>query len=177
MKHHSPAPSSVVIRYAVPGDHPAVFALNNASVPNVGPLTEEQFAWLSENSDYFRVAERAGILAGFIMAVRNGTAYWSANYAWFASRFGEFLYVDRVIVAPHAQRSGVGRAIYHDLTAHAAGQWPRITLEVNLKPPNPGSIAFHETLGFRRVGTRSYDESEVAMYEFPLRASLPENQE
>jgi len=162
---------SLVVRDAVVGDHATVFALNNASVPNVGVLTEEQFAWLAEEADCFRVAELDGRFAAFIMAIRNGTSYWSANYAWFAARFPEFLYVDRVIVAPHAQRSGVGRAVYRDLAARAAIRWPRITLEVNLKPLNPGSIAFHEALGFRQVGTRAYDENEVAMYELPLKAS------
>lgn len=162
------AGNHVVVRKAVPNDHPAVLALNNASVPNVGALTDEQFAWLARETDYFRVAEVGGQLAGFIMAIRNGTDYWSANYAWFTARFSKFLYVDRVIVAPHAQRSGVGRAIYNELVAFADSRWPRITLEVNLKPPNPGSIAFHRVQGFQQVGTRAYDDNEVAMFERPI---------
>lgn len=162
------------VRDAVVGDHATVLALNNASVPNVGALTEEQFAWLAGEADCFRVAELEGRFAGFIMAIRHGTPYWSANYAWFGAHFPEFLYVDRVIVVPDAQRSGVGRAIYRDLVHLAEGRWPRITLEVNLKPPNPGSIAFHEALGFRQVGARSYGENEVAMYELALKAASSE---
>jgi predicted GNAT superfamily acetyltransferase len=166
----SPA-SSVVVRPATVADHADVLALNNASTPHVNALGQEQFDWLAQNVDYFRVAEVGGSIAGFVMALRNGTTYWSGNYAWFSARYDQFLYLDRVVVSPTARRSGVGRALYADLTAFASARWPRITLEVNVRPPNPGSIAFHEALGFRRVGARQYDENEVAMFELPLAPS------
>jgi len=159
------------VRAATARDQPAVLALNNASVPNVNALTEAQFAWLASECDYYCVAEADGAFAGFVMAIRSGTAYWSENYAWFARRYPEFIYLDRVIVAPDARRGGVGRALYADLIDFAAGRWPRITLEVNVRPPNPGSIVFHERMGFQRVGTRSYAEGEVAMFERMLDVS------
>lgn len=163
--------SAVIVRAAMPADHGAVLALNNASTPHVNALEQEQFDWLAQHVDYFRVAETGGALAGFVMAIREGTTYWSANYAWFGSRFDRFIYLDRVVVSPAARRGGVGRALYADLAAFASSKWPRITLEVNVRPPNPGSIAFHEALGFRRVGSRTYGENEVAMFELPLSAS------
>jgi predicted GNAT superfamily acetyltransferase len=148
-----------------------VLALNNASTPHVNALNVEQFAWIAANADYFRVAALDGVLAGFVMAIRHGTTYWSGNYAWFGERYDAFLYLDRVVVSPDVRRSGVGSALYTDLVRYTTGRWPRITLEVNVRPPNPGSIAFHEQLGFVRVGTRSYGEGEVAMFERVLRAS------
>ena len=157
--------SGLVVRAGTPRDQPAVFALNNASTPHVNALTEDQFTWLASNADYYRVAEVDGTIAGFVMAIRNGTTYWSGNYAWFAERYPAFVYLDRVVVAPDGRRRGVGRTLYDDLVVFAAGRWPRITLEVNVQPPNPGSIAFHERLGFRRVGTRAYADGEVAMFE------------
>ncbi len=169
----SGAARGVVVRPATARDHPAVHALNDASVPHVNALTAEQFAWLAANVDYFRVAEVNGLLGGFVMAIRRGTTYWSGNYAWFTERYADFIYLDRVVVSPALQRAGVGRALYEDLAAFAAGRWPRITLEVNVRPPNPGSIAFHESLGFRRVGARVYDDNEVAMFELPVSASSP----
>jgi predicted GNAT superfamily acetyltransferase len=161
-------PTSLAVRTATDRDRPGVLLLNNAAPPNVNALTDEQFAWLATHADYFRVAEKNGAIAGFVMAISNGTEYWSANYAWFGEKFDRFIYLDRVVVAPEARRSGVGRALYNDLQAFARGRWPRITLEVNVRPPNPGSISFHEALGFRRVGVRTYDENEVAMFELPL---------
>jgi predicted GNAT superfamily acetyltransferase len=168
MADASSSAASVVVRPATDADHAGVLELNNASTPHVNALEREQFDWLAQHVDYFRVAEVDGALAGFVMAIRNGTAYWSGNYAWFGARFDDFIYLDRVVVSPTARRSGVGRALYADLTAFASARWPRITLEVNVRPPNPGSIAFHEALGFRRVGARQYGENEVAMFELPL---------
>jgi predicted GNAT superfamily acetyltransferase len=165
------AARGVVVRPATVRDHPAVHALNDASVPHVNALTAEQFAWLAANVDYFRVAEVDGEFAGFVMAIRRGTPYWSGNYAWFTERFADFIYLDRVVVSPTVRRAGVGRALYADLATFAAGRWPRITLEVNIRPPNPGSVAFHESLGFMRVGARTYDDNEVAMFELPISAS------
>ncbi|MDQ8164414.1 MAG: hypothetical protein P3A28_01475, partial [Gemmatimonadota bacterium] len=69
----------VVVRPATARDHPAVHALNDASVPHVNALSAEQFAWLAANVDYFRVAEVNGALGGFVMAIRRGTSYWSGN--------------------------------------------------------------------------------------------------
>jgi predicted GNAT superfamily acetyltransferase len=145
-----------------------VLALNNGAVPNVNALDAAAFAWLAEHATYFRVAEDGEGIAGFVMMIEHGTEYWSANYAWFSSRYELFLYLDRVVVAPRAQRSGIGRVLYDDVTAFARDRWPRITLEVNLQPPNPVSVAFHERMGFREVGTREYDENAVLMMELEL---------
>jgi predicted GNAT superfamily acetyltransferase len=158
----------VVVRDAVAHDHPAVLALNNGAVPHVNALDDSGFAWLAEHATYFRVAADGDGIAGFVMMIENGTEYWSANYAWFSSRYDAFLYLDRVVVASRAQRSGIGRLLYDDVTAFARGWWPRIMLEVNLRPPNPVSVAFHEHMGFREVGTREYDENAVLMMELEL---------
>ncbi|MEX2180660.1 MAG: hypothetical protein WD771_01335, partial [Gemmatimonadaceae bacterium] len=61
---------------------------------------------------------------------------------------------------------GVGRALYDDVHATAAGRWLRITLEVNLRPPYPTSIAFHEAMGYRPVGVREYNEGRNAVQMF-----------
>ena len=156
------------MRDAVARDHPAVLALNNGAVPHVNALDETAFAWLASHATYFRVAEDGDGIAGFVMMIENGTEYWSGNYAWFGARYDRFLYLDRVVVAQRAQRLGVGRALYDDVLTFAAGRWPRITLEVNLRPPNPVSVAFHERMGFREVGTREYDDNAVLMMERAL---------
>ena len=165
MDERTGSPRGLVVRAGTPHDQLAVLALNNASTPHVNALTSEQFAWLVAEADYYRVAELDGVLAGFVIAIRSGTAYWSGNYAWFSERYPRFLYLDRVVVAPNARRQGAGRVLYDDLVTFASGRWPRITLEVNVLPPNPGSMAFHEQMQFERVGSRSYAEGEVAMFE------------
>lgn len=144
-------------------DHDAVLALNNGATPHVNALSVESFAWLVEHAEWFRVWEDEAGIAGFALVLRSGLDYWSENYKWFSARYAPFLYLDRIVVAERARERGVGRALYDDLARFASGVWPRITLEVNLRPPNPGSIAFHERIGFRRVGVREEDGGEKAV--------------
>ena len=153
------------IRDAVARDHDAVLALNNSAVPHVNALTPEEFAWIVAHAGYFRVAVDEDGLAGFVIAFPPGLNYWSLNYRWFTDFYAGhgFFYLDRIVVAGRARRTGVGRALYDDITRFAAGTWPRIALEVNLLPPNPGSLAFHERLGFRRVGVREEEHGTKAV--------------
>jgi hypothetical protein len=61
--------------------------------------------------------------------------------------------VDRVVVAPGARGKGVARALYDDLTRIAKSEMTNLLVcEVNLDPPNPESLAFHEKLGFTACG-------------------------
>lgn len=153
----------VTVRDATAADAAAVLALNNANTPHVNALTTEEFAWLHSQAAYYRVAEDAQGVVGFVLCLAAGLEYWSENYKWFAARYSEFLYLDRVIVAERARRLGVGRALYADLHRVARGRWPRVTLEVNLRPANPNSVAFHEALGYEAVGVREYDNGEHAV--------------
>ena len=98
-----------------------------------------------------------------MLALRPGLDYWSLNYRWFAERGDDFLYLDRIVVAERARGIGVGRAMYDDIDRFAGTMWRRITLEVNLLPPNPGSLAFHERMGFRRIGVREDDSGTKAV--------------
>lgn len=149
--------SGFVVRDATAADGVAVLALNNAHVPHVNALSEEEFTWIVERAGHYRVAVDADGIAGFVLCVPSGLDYWSENYKWFTERFDHFLYLDRVVVSPRLRRAGVGRALYEDLHKAVARQWPRVTLEVNLEPPNPTSIAFHEAMGYVPVGVRAYD--------------------
>ena len=58
-----------------------------------------------------------------------------------------------VYVHPAARGRGVGAALLHALIAgtEAAGIW---TIQAGIFPENTASLALHERLGFRRVGTR-----------------------
>lgn len=156
-----------VVRDATVADHPAVLAMNNAATPHVNALTEEELGWLASHAGYFRVLEDAGGVAGFVLCLPSGLDYWSDNYKWFSARYTDFLYLDRVVVVERARRGGVGRAMYEALHEAVAGRWMRITLEVNLRPPNPASVIFHEKMGYRAIGVREYDGGKraVRMYE------------
>ncbi len=163
--------SGWTLRPGTVADTAAVLALNNASVPHVNALTPDQLAQIVALSAHYTVAEDAEGILGFVLCIPAGTVYWSENYRWFAARHARFLYLDRVAVHPRAQRRGVGRALYEDLHAKIAGRWPCIALEVNLRPPNPASNAFHVAMGYRAVGVREDADSDkaVTMYLRELR--------
>lgn len=158
--------SAVRLREATAADHAAVLALNNAHEPHVNALDPEAFRRLVAFAAHFTIAEDDDGLLGVVLCVPAGTAYWSENYRWFSARYDDFLYLDRVVVAPRARRRGVGRALYDDLHRRAAGRWPRVALEVNLRPPNPDSIAFHEAMGYERVGEREDEDGAKAVQMF-----------
>ena len=152
-----------VIRDLTVADHPGVLAMNNAAAPNVNTLAPHEFDWLLQHAAYCRALEDAGGISGFVLCVPSGTEYWSLNYKWFTERYATFLYLDRVVVAERARGQGVGRALYEDMHAFGAEKWPRVALEVNLRPPNAASVAFHERLGYEAAGVREYDDGEKAV--------------
>ena len=141
------------IRDAKPDDMDTVWALNQSEVPHVGSVTLDEMRIYLEIATYFRLAfDKDGILA-FLVGLGPGTDYASLNYRWFNDRYDRFAYIDRVAVAPRARRLGIAAALYRDF-ADASKPWSRmLCCEVNLLPPNPGSMAFHERLGFSRAGT------------------------
>ena len=157
-----------VVRAAVVADHAAVLAMNNAAVPAVNALEPPEWTWLVEHAVYFSVCEDAVGVAGFVLCLSSDVDYWSENHKWFLARYDAFLYLDRVVVAERVRGQGIGALLYSDMHAFAAGSWPRVTLEVNLEPPNPGSIRFHERMGYERVGAREYGANAVAMFMRPL---------
>ena len=96
----------------------------------------------------------------------------SANFAWFAKRYRRFVYVDRIIVAAHARGRGLARQLYARLAqkARQVGH-ERIVCEINLEPANPGSIAFHDALGFAEVGQARLANGKLVSYrEWPMAA-------
>lgn len=155
------------VRDASTADVEAVLALNNAAVPNVNAIERGDLERIVALACYHKVVTDPEGVAAFVICMPSGGAYWSENYRWFTQRYDSFLYLDRVVVAERVRGQGVGTLLYDDMHAFARTQWPRVALEVNLAPPNPGSVRFHERLGYERVGDRSYGdggEHAVAMY-------------
>ena len=106
-------------------------------------------------SAYCKVVTDNEEVVAFLIAIGSGAPYENDNYAWFASRFRNFLYVDRVVVDARFSRRGFGRLLYNDLFEFArSNEIGMITCEYNIEPPNPASRAFHDRFGFRELGTQ-----------------------
>jgi predicted GNAT superfamily acetyltransferase len=138
-------------------DLPALNALNNRHAAAVNALAPSDFAALAGVAFAARmIADAQGTPAAFLIALSHATPPQGPNHAWFLAREPAFAYIDRVVVAEDQQGRGLGRLLYADLAglARAAGL-PMLACEVNLDPPNPGSMAFHEKLGFVPRGEAS----------------------
>ncbi len=141
-------------RDVAPADLPALNALNEAHAAEVNAMAPADFAALIGAAFAARMlAPRHGAPAAFLVALDQATPRQGPNHGWFLDRYPAFAYVDRMVVAEAFRGRGLGRLLYDDLRfrARAAGL-PVLACEVNLDPPNPGSMAFHERLGFRAVG-------------------------
>lgn len=140
----------------------AASALNNRFAQETSFLSEAAFADLVVGAS---VALAAPDAEAFLIAFDQDGDYDSPNFLWFRERFARFLYIDRIVVAAAAQGQGWGRRLYAELieTAKASGH-DRIVAEINIQPPNPGSLAFHERLGFAAVGERALSSDKVVRY-------------
>ncbi len=155
-------------------DLAAVHAINEAAYPAVGAETAEALAHIADESLIAIVAEdvETGAIAGFCLVLAPGADYDSMNYLWFGERYDDFVYLDRVAISPDFQRRGLGRDLYAEverLTAERRPTAEHFTLEVNLRPRNDQSLAFHGELGFAEVGQQETDYGVlVSMMAKPL---------
>jgi len=142
-----------MIRDATASDFPAILALNAESVHFLSPLDEARLQRLHAQAAYHRVVEIDGEVAAFLLVLREGADYDSPNYLWFAQRYAQFLYVDRIVVDARRQGQGLAARLYDDLLEFAANSGiAQLTCEFDLDPPNPASAKFHARYGFREVG-------------------------
>jgi uncharacterized protein len=168
----------VEIRPLLPGDLAEVLALNNANVPAVSGLDGPELTRLAGLTSISLVADVHGSFAGFCMVMPPGVDYASLNYGWFSRHAGDlghatFAYLDRIAVAPDARHQGVGRALYAHLVDELTGTVPVLFCEVNVRPRNDTSLAFHEAIGFREVGQQDTDggTKRVSLLALDLRPS------
>ncbi len=153
----------LIFRDAKPTDYPSVLDLNDASEQYLSPLDGERLAQLAGACCRFRVVERDAEIIGFLMAFADDADYGSVNYRWFAARYRQFVYIDRVVVRADCRGLGLARQFYEELEAWAtqhAMAW--LSCEVDMNPPNAASLAFHDKAGFSEAGRqRVGDGSKV----------------
>lgn len=132
-----------------------VVELNESEVQQTSPMDVERLRALIDMSSYARVATVECRIAAFLIAMRDDAAYDNENFRWFATRFANFLYVDRIVVGADFAGRRIGSALYDDLFEFARSRAVKsVVCEYNLEPPNPASRAFHDKFGFAEVGTQ-----------------------
>jgi predicted GNAT superfamily acetyltransferase len=143
---------SIVIRDVREHELDLVLALNNAAGPGILPMDAAKLRFFWEHADYFRVAEKDGLMAGFLVALSHEAAHDSPNFLWFRERYPEFLYIDRIVVASTRRGTGVGRVFYADVQSYAELHVPQLAAEVFLESSSHPALLFHGSFGFREVG-------------------------
>lgn len=133
-------------------DYDAVLELNEESVTSLAPLDFAGVDWHHHNAAAAVVWETDGAVVAFSFAFAPGSTYQSVNYRWFAERYDDFLYLDRIAVSSRMRRQGIASGMYDALEAQAA-RHGRMVCEVYIEPPNEESLAFHESRGYLPLGS------------------------
>lgn len=152
---------SIVIRDVREHELDSVLALNNNAGLAILPLDSVKLHRFYEQAEYFRVAERDGNLAGFLVGFGSAVDHDSSNFAWFRERYPQFFYIDRIVVASRRRGGGVGRAFYADVQSYAELRHPHLACEVFLDHGADPALLFHGSFGFREVGQNLMPEVGV----------------
>lgn len=140
---------------AEPGHFADILALNAESVHFLSPLTPERLAHLHAQAAYHKVMLDDEYIVAFLLAFAPGAPYDSINYRWFDTRYTDFLYVDRIVVADSARGLGLASRLYRDLFGEAQARGhQRVVCEFDIDPPNPASERFHRGFSFSEVGSQ-----------------------
>ncbi len=152
---------SIVVRDVREHELDSILELNNAAGPSILPLDAARLRHLFDTAEYFRVAERDGVAAGFLIGFGSGSGHDSSNFQWFGAHYPDFFYIDRIVVASRRRGGGVGRAFYADVQSYAEVRYPLLTCEVFLEHDNDPVHLFHGSFGFREIGQHVMPGTEI----------------
>lgn len=166
------------MRSVSPSDLAEILEHNNHAVPAVNELAMTDLEAFVEMAHSFLVIDAPdGSIAGFMIGLTGpGMPYDSMNYAWFSERYDSFIYVDRIVVAESGRGLGVGSQLYATFADRGVADGFDVMLaEVNIRPRNEVSLAFHDARGFVSVGEQDTDggTKRVTMLEKSLVGSAP----
>ena len=136
-------------------DLPQVLEINNANTPGVSELTLFELAADLKNSLHgLAIDNEHGQVCAFCITFAQDAPDAGDNHRWFAKRYESFVYLDRIAIDSNHQNRGLGALLYQTVEQHMlnSAEHSLLCCEVNLEPPNPGSLRFHQRIGFTEVG-------------------------
>ena len=161
--NHDGLSTCMETRALTQNDVDSIWLINEQGLPGTGQVSEQEISDLLKLSTLSLGVFREEELLGFVICLSPGTTYSSLNYAWFNSKYTDFIYVDRIAVLTDYRDEGIGSRLYEEVIAYSQENSLPITAEVNLNPPNPGSMRFHNRFGFEEVGIFHHNEKSVTM--------------
>ncbi len=146
-----------------PRHYPQILKINREFEHWLSVWDEARMRWVLERSDYARQIEDAqAFLIGYPYDVDYPEPH--KNLAYLSERLDNYFYVDRIVIDSAAQGKGYGRILYEDICDYARTRgYEYLACEVNTKPNNPGSHAFHLKMGFEVLGDKDYPQFDVAL--------------
>ena len=153
-----------VVRNIEIADLPRVLEINNANTPGVSELKlSELEVDLSNSLHALAIDNEHGEVCAFCITFDPGAPDAGDNHRWFAERYEGFVYLDRIAIDFNHQNRGLGALLYQSVEQHMlkSAEHSLLCCEVNLEPPNPGSLRFHQRIGFTEVGQHSPQQGYV----------------
>ena len=138
-----------LVREMVRADLLDVWRINQSNVPAVGDETLTSLIEIFEMASVALSVCVADVVVGFCLVLPPGTTYDSPNYLYFCERYSSFAYLDRVAFDDGFRGKGLGASLYREVERRL--DVDVLTLEVNVKPRNDGSLRFHAREGFVEV--------------------------
>ena len=135
-----------------------VLEINNANTPGVSELTMAELQTDLRNSLHaLAIDNEHGEVCAFCITFAQDASDAGDNHRWFAERYENFVYLDRIAIDSNHQNRGLGAQLYQSVERQMLSSPEHLLLccEVNLEPPNPGSLRFHQRIGFTEVGRHS----------------------
>ena len=156
-----------IVRNIVSTDVTRVLEINNANTPGVSELTLSELQTDMKNCLHaLAIDNEHGEVCAFCITFDPDAPDAGANHRWFADRYESFVYLDRIAIDSNHQNRGLGALLYQSVEQLMLDSAEHLLLccEVNLEPPNPGSLRFHKRIGFTEVGTQSTNPGYVVTY-------------
>jgi predicted GNAT superfamily acetyltransferase len=141
-----------------------VLEINNANTPGVSELTQSELETDINNCLHaLAIENEQGEVCAFCITFDPNAPNAGTNHQWFAERYRSFVYLDRIAIDSNHQNRGLGALLYQTVEQRMleSAEHSLLCCEVNLEPPNPGSLRFHKRIGFTEVGRHSPQQDYV----------------
>ena len=144
-----------------------VLEINNANTPGVSELTMSELETDIENCLHaLAIDNEHGEVCAFCITFAPDAPDAGVNHQWFAERYESFVYLDRIAIDSTHQNLGLGALLYQTVEQRMldSAEHSLLCCEVNLEPPNPGSLRFHKRIGFSECGVETTAPGYVVTY-------------
>ena len=138
-----------------------VLEINNANTPGVSELTLSELETDIKNCLHaLAIDNEHGEVCAFCITFAPDAPHAGVNHQWFAERYKSFVYLDRIAIDSNHQNRGLGALLYQTVEQRMleSAEHSLLCCEVNLEPPNPGSLRFHKRIGFTELGQRTFND-------------------